>query len=462
MRASVTLTRCRVYDKHALRQLCQQILQRCGAVPAEVVLLADDSALTRFANNAIHQNVAERNLTVYLRVLPGLRSGTASTNRTDSAALDELAEQALTNAKASPEDPSQPGLAEPAAYTAVECFDEGTATLTPQARAEAVGEVCQVAREKELNASGAFSSGAHAVAVANSQGLFAYHAYTEADFQTVVMGADSSGRAQASSWKAAELPAASLGQEAIWKAERGRNPREIEPGEYTVVVDPYVTEDLLHMLNFYGMSGLAYQDGRSWMNDRLGQQAMSPLVSIWDDGLDCSGLPMPFDFEGVPKQRVEIVSQGVVKGPVYDRATAHKAGLHSTGHALPPNLGAMGRSLGPIALNLFMAPGTSSVEEMIRSTERGLYITRFWYTRLVHPRECVVTGMTRDGVFLIEKGELAYPVKNLRFTQAYVQALAEVETVGRERRLQKSEFGSQAICTPALKISRFNFTGTTV
>jgi PmbA protein len=278
----------------------------------------------------------------------------------------------------------------------------------------------------------------------------------------VVMGTDSSGRAQASSWKATELPAASLGQEAIWKAERGRNPRDIEPGEYTVVVDPYVTEDLLHMLNFYGMSGLAYQDGRSWMNDRLGQQAMSPLVSIWDDGLDRSGLPMPFDFEGVPKQRVEIVSQGVVKGPVYDRSTAHKASLHSTGHALPPNLGAMGRSLGPIALNLFMAPGTSSVEEMIRSTERGLYITRFWYTRLVHPRECVVTGMTRDGVFLIEKGELAHPVKNLRFTQAYVQALAEVEAVGRERRLLKSEFGSQAICSPALKISRFNFTGTTV
>jgi predicted Zn-dependent protease len=449
-------------EEQAARQLCQQVLQRCKAVPAEVVLLADESALTRFANNAIHQNVAEHNLTLYLRVLPGYRSGTASTNRTDPAALDGLVRRALAIAQASPEDPTRPGLAEPAAYTPVACFDEATAMLTPQWRAEAVGEVCRPARGKDLYASGAFASGAYAVAVANSLGLFAYHAYTEVDFQTVVMGADSSGRAQASSWKAADLSVTSLGQEAIWKAENGRNPQSIEPGEYTVVFDPYVSEDLLHMLNFSGMGGLAYQDGRSWMNDRLGQPAMSPLISIWDDGLDRNGLPLPFDFEGVPKQRVEIVSQGVVKGPVYDRTTAQKAGLSSTGHALPPNLPAWGRSLGPIALNLFMASGTSSVEEMIRSTERGLYITRFWYTRLVHPRDCVVTGMTRDGVFLIEKGELAYPVKNLRFTQAYVQALAEVEAVGQERRLQKTEYGSRAICTPALKISRFNFTGATV
>ena len=449
-------------DEQTARQLCQQVFQRCGAVPAEAVLLGDDSALTRFANNAIHQNVVERNLTIYLHVLPDQRNGTAATNRIDPAALDELVRRALTNAQAGPKDPTQPGLAEPTAYTPVECFDETTATLSPLRRAEAVGEVCRSAQEKELNASGAFASGAHAIAVANNQGLFAYHAYTEADFQTVVMGADSSGRAQASGWVAAELPVTSLGQEAIWKAEHGRNPRGIEPGEYTVVFDPYASEDLLHHLNFSGMSGQAYLEGRSWMNDRLGQQAMSPLVSIWDDGLDRSGLPLPFDFDGVPKQRVEIVCQGVVKGPVYDRATAHKAGLHSTGHALPPNLGGMGRSLGPIALNLFMAPGTSTVEEMIHSTERGLYITRFWYTRLVHPRDCIVTGMTRDGVFLIEDGELAHPVKNLRFTQSYVQALAGVEAVGRETRLQKTEYGSRAICTPALKISQFNFTGVTV
>jgi predicted Zn-dependent protease len=142
--------------------------------------------------------------------------------------------------------------------------------------------------------------------------------------------------------------------------------------------------------------------------------------------------------------------------------TALKAGETSTGHAMPPNVPGFLRAVGPIALNLFMAPGEDSLEALIASTDRGLYITRFWYTRLVHPRDCVVTGMTRDGVFLIENGELAYPVKNLRFTQSYVGALAGVEKVGRDTRLLKTEYGSRAVHVPALKLSGFNFTGVTV
>jgi predicted Zn-dependent protease len=194
----------------------------------------------------------------------------------------------------------------------------------------------------------------------------------------------------------------------------------------------------------------------------MGTQAMSPVVDIWDDGLNPGGLPLPFDSEGVPKRRVDLVSGGVVKGPVYDSKTAQKAGETNTGHALPPNLPAYMRGIGPIALNLFMSPGEASLDKMIASTERGVYITRFWYTRLVHPRDCVVTGMTRDGVFMIENGEIAYPVKNLRFTQSYVQALAGVEAIGRETRLLKTEYGSRALRVPALKLSSFNFTGITV
>ena len=211
------------------------------------------------------------------------------------------------------------------------------------------------------------------------------------------------------------------------------------------------------MLNYYGMGSQAVLEGRSWMNDRLGEKVMSELVDIRDDGLEPEGVPMPFDFEGVPKQRVEVVERGVVQGPVYDRITAQKMGKTTTGHALPPTM----RSLGPIATNLFMSPGKTSAEAMVRSTERGLYISRFWYTRLVHPRDCVITGMTRDGVFFIENGELAYPVKDLRFTQSYVEALAKVETVGEETRLLMSEFGGQATRAPALKISESSFTGLT-
>jgi len=444
--------------KKEARKLCEQVLARCQANEAEVMLTVTDGALTRFANNIIHQNVAERDVVFSLNYFIGKRAGSASTNRMDPTGLDELVRRAEANAQASPEDPDYPGLSSPADYTAVPAFDQSTADFSPDGRATAVGIVCRLAVEKDLNASGAFSTGVDEIAIANSNGVFAYHAATNADFQTVVMSDDSSGRAQGSAWKVHELSIETLGGQAIRTAEQGHNPRKIEPGDYPVVLEHYVTEDLLSMLNFYGMGARAMMEGRSWMADRVGQQIMDARVSIWDDGLDPRGAPLPFDFEGVPKQRVDIVKNGVPLGPVYDRYTGRKMDHPSTGHALPPQM----RGFGPVAMNLFMAPGISSVPEMIRSTERGLYINRFWYTRLMHPRDCVITGMTRDGVFLIEDGELTYPVKNLRFTQSYVQALAGVEAIGNTTHLLISEFGRMGACVPALKLKAFTFTGSTV
>ncbi len=449
-------------ERDQAKELSQQVLSRCGKDAAELALIYKEHALTRFANNGIHQNVAEQNLTLYLRLLLGNRQGTAATNRTDADALDELVNRARTNAQASPEVSGFPGLADPAEYSTIESFDQPTAVNEPAYRADRVGIVCRLAQESGFNASGALSTGASAFSVANSNDLFTYHNITEADFQTVVMTDDSSGRAQASSWMVAKIDVEAIGREAIQKAARGQDPREVEPGNYTVILDPYATKDLLEMLNVYGMGGQTVLDGRSWMNDRLGELVMSPQVSIWDDGLNPAGFPMPFDMEGVPKQKVEIVTKGVAKGPVYDRATAVKAGTTSTGHVIPPYLPAFVKSIGPIGFNLFMASGETSLEEMISTTKKGLYITRFWYTRLVHPRDCIITGMTRDGVFMVENGEIAYPVKNLRFTQSYLEALANVDSVGHETRLLKSEYGSFGNHVPALKLNAFNFTGVTV
>jgi PmbA protein len=440
------------------RKLCEQVLARCQGAEAEVILTTSDSALTRFANNIIHQNVAERDAEFSLRYFIGKQAGSATTNRTDAAGLDELVARARANALASPADPDYPGLPEPSSYTTAPAFDQATANYSPENRAKAVGGVCRLAVEKGLNASGAFSTGYGELAVSNTHGVFAYHYSTMADFQTVVMSDDSSGRAQGSAWKANEIPVEVLGRQAIQTAERGHKPRRIEPGEYSVVLEHYVTEDILTMLNFYGMGAQTLLEGRSWMNDRIGQQTLSPKVSIWDDGLDPQGAPLPFDFEGVPKQRVDIVKAGVPLEPVCDRYSGAKLGKPSTGHALPPQM----RGFGPVAANLFMAAGDSSLDEMIASTERGLYINRFWYTRLVHPRDCVITGMTRDGVFLIEDGELTYPVKNLRFTQSYVKALANVEAMGSTTYLLVGEYGGVATRVPALKLKGFNFTGSTV
>ena len=437
--------------------ICKDVLRRAGKDAAEVILSFEDQSLTRFANNYIHQNVAQRNVTLVVRLLLGKRMGLATTNRLDGHGLDILVERARANAKISPEDPDYPGLPESAQYVAVDAFDQATAGYSPQKRAKAVGTACRLTGEKGLNGSGLFSTGTNEIVVANTLGLFGYHSSTNGDFQIVVSAEDTSGREQGSGWRVTGIPTESLARAAIQKAEDGTNPRQIDTGEYSVVLTPYATEDLLNMLNYYGMGAQAVLEGRSWMNDRMGEKVMSELVDIRDDGLESEGVPMPFDFEGVPKQRVDVVERGVVQGPVYDRITAQKMGKTTTGHALPPTM----RSLGPIATNLFMSPGKTSTEAMIRSTERGLYISRFWYTRLVHPRDCVITGMTRDGVFFIENGELAYPVKDLRFTQSYVEALAKVETVGEETRLLMSEFGGQATRAPALKINEFSFTGLT-
>jgi predicted Zn-dependent protease len=446
-----------IEEKEA-RKITDAILARCKGNPAEVTLLTLDSALTRFANNIIHQNVAERDAEVSLRYFIGKKIGTATTNRLDQAGLDELVERARANAKASPEDPNYPGLPEPAVYQHVNAWDEDTAGYSAEKRARAVGAVCRLAAEKGLNASGALTTGSGDTVVANTQGVFAYHSRTSADFQTVVMSNDSSGWAQGSAWNVAELDVESLGKKAILTTERSHNPVKIDPGEYTVIHEHYATDDLLSSLNFYGMGAQSVQEGHSWMNDRLGQQVMSSQVSIWDDGCDIKGAPLPFDFEGVPKQRVDIVKEGVVVGPVYDRYSAAKEGKASTGHATPINF----RGFGPIAAHLFMGTGNATVEEMIKSTEKGLYINRFWYTRLMHPRECVITGMTRDGVFMIENGEIAYPLKNLRYTMPYVKALANVESIGKSAHLLIGEFGGISSRVPAVKIKGFNFTGSTV
>lgn len=445
--------------QHPAEDLLKRALHFSKTDETEVLVMAQDSYLTRFANNIIHQNVAETNVRVTVRAIVGRRVGMASTNHLGDDALAQAVERAVAHARQQPEDPDFPGLPDPQPIDPAPAFDADTAGCSPEARARAVGAVCRLAAERSFIAAGAFRTTASELAIANSRGVLAYHTRTEADLQTVVTGEEGTGWAQASSWKAGELDAEAIGGEAVEKTMRAQHPRRIEPGEYTIVVDPYATSDLLGMLNFTGMSAQAVQEGRSWMNDRLGQQAMSRLTTIWDDGHDPSGAPLPFDFEGMPRRRVSIVDQGVIGGPVYDRYTAKKEGRETTGHASPPNMQFV---TGPLALNLFMAPGDSSVDEMIRSTQMGLYVTRFHYTRPVHPRDCVVTGMTRDGVCLIENGELAYPVKNLRFTQSYLKALAGVQAVSREQRTFINEYTGGAVRAPALKIEAFTFTGSTV
>lgn len=449
-------------ERSQVKKLLQRTISISTADETEVVLLGLEEQLTRFANNVIHQNVAEANRHLVVRAVRGKRVGVATTNDLTNAGLEHVVQSALAAADVLPEAPDFPGLPEPVEVAEVNAFDETTAGYSPAERAEPVSVVCQRAKEAGCVASGAFRTGVHELAVANSHGLFVYHPITAADLTTVVMTEDSSGYAADASWKVADIAVVAHGQDAIDAALRGRAPQPIEPGVYPVVLSPYATHDLLDTLS-YAAGATSVQEGRSWMSERQGEQLMSPLISIWDDGLAPGGWPLPFDFEGMPRQQVDIVRDGVVGDPVYDRTRALKDETDSTGHALPaanpynPWLNAA--RLGPMPLHARMGAGESTLEEMIAGTERGLYVTRFWYTRTVHPRDAVITGMTRDGTFLIENGELTTPVRNLRFTQSYIDALRGTEAVGKEARCLWAGMGIHR--APALKLSGFKFTGAT-
>jgi predicted Zn-dependent protease len=420
----------------------------------EALVMADDSALTRFANSEIHQNVAETNVTINLRVVIGRRIGVASTDRTDDESLRRLAENARAIARVVEELDDWGGLPGPTEIRDVPAaYSQATAGASPEFRAEAVRAVIGAADDAGVTAYGSFATGTESIAVANSVGARAAGTRTTSQLITVSMGpGGGSGYAEAAAVDATSIDAAALGREAAAKAGATTNAVSIEPGDYPVVLEEYAVVDLLDMLGYLGFSALAVQEERSFVefDKRIG----SDLVTIFDDGYDPAGLPLWFDFEGVAKQRVSLVEAGVCRGLVYDSQTAARAGVASTGHGLPaPN------PWGPFPLNMVMEPGTATREELIGGLDRGLLVTRFHYTNPVHPKLAIVTGMTRDGTFLVEGGAIVGPVKNLRYTQSYLAALAGTVAVASDRKTLKGFLGG--VVVPAIRVDGWTFTGAT-
>ena len=440
--------------EHRIKHLLETALALSSAGETEVSLTAVDESLTRFANNAIHQNVAESDAVLQVRAAFGKRVGTAATNDFSAGALARAVEVACEIARHQPENPEFPGLPDSHPIPTVYSFDETVAGASPEARARVVGGICRAAVAANSVAAGAYSTSAIEFAVANSRGVWAYHPSTSVDLTLAVACGEGTGYGHGTSWRLDRVDTESLGADAIRRAIAAHAPRLAPPGDYAVILEPYAVADIVESLASEGMGALTVQEGRSWMNGRMGKPVLSPLISIWDDGLDPDGEPQPFDCEGVPKQRVDIVRAGVPTAPVYDTHTAaREPGRASTGHAQPVDEDWDG----PMPGNLHVAPGDSSVEDMIRATTRGLYVTRFWYTNVVSEHDCVLTGMTRDGTFLIERGEIVGPVYNLRFTQALVPALKNVVALGKESRPIGGYYGSHRL--PAMKLEGFRFTG---
>jgi PmbA protein len=435
------------------RAVAEAALDLPGADGIEVLFFHEWGGLTRFARSSIHQSTWREDTGIRVRVIVGGRVGVASSNDFSKEGARRVAANALELAEVAAPDPMFPGLA-PRADVAEKpvAFDDATAETTPERRADGVaGLVGQLGGG--FHAAGAFETKAVEVAMANTEGQFCYAPYSQATVSTVVSGGEGgSGAADVAAGKADEVDLGEVGRRAFQKARDSQRARGVEPGRYDVVLEPPAVDTLVVFLAFMGFSGRAILEGRSPFSGKDGQQVAAPSIDIYDDALSPLTLGLPFDFEGTPKRQLDMIEKGVFRQGVHDRRSAKMAGTESTGHALPPP-----NPEGAFPLNLFLGTGDASLEAMIAGTSRGLLVTKFHYSNVVRPIETTITGMTRDGTWVIEDGQVAYPVKNLRFTQSILEALSNVEMVGRDSVLA-SEFFVAASRVPALKISGFNFT----
>ena len=440
-------------SRQRAEEIFGKVLKYSTADETEALVSFSSFALTRFANNIIHQNVSEETTTLSVRVVADGGMARASTNKFDEESIRQLCEGALALARLQPPDLDLLPMLGPQTYRAVNRFFNETAELSPTTRAATVASVIKRAEKDHLTAAGVFSSGASAYGLFNSRGLSAFHEETLSEFSVTMLGREGSGWAKKNSPNWAELEPQELAERAAQKALDSREPREIAPGKYTVILEPAALLDLLGFL-VLDFSGLAVREQRSCLTGRVGETVFGDNISLRDDVFHPSQTGAPFDGEGVPRQRVTIIERGVVKNLVYARQTAHKMGTQPTGHGFPlPN------EFGEAPLNIVMDGERTSVEDMVRSTSKGLLVTRFWYIREVDPYQKILTGMTRDGTFWIEDGKVRYGVKNLRFNQSVVEMLRQVEMMGQPQRTAGEE--SFEMVVPAMKIREFNFSSLT-
>jgi predicted Zn-dependent protease len=438
-----------------LLELAEATLAVEGADDVEALVSRHAGGLTRFAASRIHQSAWREDLAVRVRVVvDGSRVGTATVHATDPATLRSAARRAAEVARAMPPDPGYPGMPGPASYPRAGRWDEATAAADPGVRAELVAGVVR-ALPAGVTAAGACETRDLGLAVANTRGVRAAGETTAAAFSVLADAGSGTGWAEGAEPALADLDVAALGERAAAKAVDSREPRDLPPGTYPVVLEPNAASVLVQWLGWLGFGAKAYDEGRSFLVGRLGQRVCSPLVTIVDDATAPDTIGIGFDFEGVPRRRVTLIDEGVAAGLVYDFRAAVGHGVEPTGHGLPAP-----SAEGALPLHLAMLGGQTPQAELVAGLERGLLVTRFHYTNLVNLMDTTITGMTRDGTFWVEDGRIVGAVRNLRFTQSILEALSAVRAVGTETELA-GEDGYGAARAPALAIDRFAFSSAT-
>ncbi len=443
-------------SRAAARQLSERVLGLSKAEGCQVSINASANGNTRYARNEVTTAGDTDNATVTVTSRFGKRAASVGTNVLDEAGLARAVESSERLARLAPENPELMPLLPAQVYTDIPAFSIATAELDAARRAEAVRTATSESNRAGLMAAGLVHRVAGASAVANSAGLFGYHASTTAVHTMTVRSPDGKGSGWAGTahndWTRA-ASAAQLAARAVRKAQGTRQAAALEPGKYTVVLEPTAAGNLLSLLAF-AMNARAADEGRSFFakrggGNRIGEKIVDERVTLVSDPLNTDLLTSPFTGEGVPVGRTIWIENGVLKALAYDRFWAERQGVRPTPFA------------GGFRMESATATGGATLDELIKTVDRGLLVTRFWYIRPVDQRTLLFTGITRDGVFLIERGEVSRAVNNFRFNESPVAMLNNLVAVGRPERVSSSEsgdVGGPAVVVPPLVVKDFSFT----
>jgi predicted Zn-dependent protease len=434
-------------SREEARALADRVLKLSTADETRVVITSEWSGNTRFADSSITTSGGASNVSVRVTATSGRRRASATTNVLDDQSLKRTVDLAISLARLSPEDAELMPELGPQTYPSIRAFVERTADLDPEVRNAAVKRAVEAATAAGKPAGAVFTAGyleanANAVAVATSKGLFAYHQNTDAAFSMTSRTPDGTGSGWASGgardWS--RIDPASIGRIAAQKAVASRNPQSLAPGLYTAVLEPQAVNDLVPLLA-NALNARTADEGRSPFSksgggNRIGENVADERVTLYSDPADPLLLGRPFDLEGLPIGRTVWIEKGVLRNLAYSRFWAQKQGVQPT----------------PLTGGLSLTGGTKATEEVIAGCERGILVTHFWYIRSLDPRTVLQTGLTRDGVFLIEKGQITRSLKNFRWNESPLLMLNRLEDIGRSELTQAGQI------MPALRIRDFNFT----
>jgi len=436
-----------ILSKEETKKILEGVLKLCKADSAQAGLSGSEEQLVRYANNMVFTNLSKSTMNLGVQVAFENKKGNSSTNQFDEDSLRKCVQRAEQIAKFAPPDPEFLPPLQPQKYKKIKAFIKDTAEISPEEKTRKVMDIIEHGHKKEMNLFGTFSNSASFFAVANSKGLFGYHKYTSANCTTTARTKDGTGsfRATKDNRDIKKLDAFIVGKEAIDRALKSRNPKEIEPSDYTVVFEPEALADLILFMYFF-IDARAADEGRSFMSTKDGKSKLG--TKVFGENVTVKSIPdhpdllaFPFDNEGIPSQEITWIDKGVIKNLYYSRYWAKKKGKKPSS----------------FTGGIVMEGGDATMEELIKSVKKGIYVPRLWYIREVNPMTLLLTGLTRDGVFLIEDGQLKHPLLNLRFNESLETVLNSITMMTKPEIAIGSEW-ELPMLVPGAKVKNFTFT----